>query len=352
MPIRRMIRTVIAGFLIMSLWLSGTALAQSDKKPTLNVAIASNFTAFGDLWIALARNLFDKHGVDVKVVSYNAVTSGGAVLTSKTADILTIGANFGVRVAAEGKAVSYVYNLADMNATIATFVSSASIKSLEELSAKGNDCRMITIPQSVLSAMVAGVMERYNIRCKISVTNTIPSIIAGVASGQYDAAMVNHQDAVAARDAGKVNILVDPTKTSKEELSKIYPSRHPQYVAMGLPDNLASKRTAVVRFIAALQEANGILQGLTTAQLADECRKIPEAFGTLQSSAIQAQWELTKPLINDGPNAGRISRESWDAFRTALGSLWGMPKSLVDNPQIQYDAIVDMSYFDEAAKKN
>ncbi len=68
-------------------------------------------------------------------------------------------------------------------------------------------------------------------------------------------------------------------------------------------------------------------------------------------SALTLQWEVQEKLSPHGPEAGVITREEWKSLLDAAPSLWGFANLRSDEPTLQYDKVVDMSYFNAAKGK-
>lgn len=340
-------RLALVGLCAAALALCRPATAQTSKNvQKLTLAVASNSVIYGSVWIALAEDLFRRHGVDVDLVTYNALTTGSAMIASGSVDLVATTAFLGLRIAAEGKPLSYIMNLNNMGARVNAMVTRPTIKSVDQLAAMGERCRVLLLPPgSATWAIYQSAAKRFNLHCVTSTAATTPLVVAGVLSGQFDASFINPQDAYAARDAGKANILVDPLKIDDAFARSIYPYEHPLSVIFGLRDNLQNKRDAVTRFIGALREANEHIASLTPEQLGDLTKKLPSVFATTPASALVLQYRIQKSLFPHGPNAGYIPESQWNALLDVAPSLWSVPAT---SPAVRYTNIVDMNYFNAA----
>lgn len=347
MTIRNWIKRSIAGAAAVVLSLgAGSPAAAQGKMETLNLAIAAPVAAYGPVWIALAENLFEKNGVKVNVVSTNSLTTGPAMLVSGTADVLATTAFLGLRIGIEGKSLNFIYRLINMSGRGNAFSAKPSIKSIDQIAAMGSACRVVMAPIGSASwAIYQGIAAKYNLKCSVSHVGTIPLVVAGALSGQFDAAMLNPQDAYSAQEAGKLNILLDPIKMSDELANQLYPYQHPVSAVLGMRENLTSKRDAVTRFVKALRQGDEIIAKSTPQQLADILnKKLPESFGTTPVAALALQWQIQKTI----PPDGAISEREWTNLIAAAPALWGFANLDVNSPVLKYTNMVDMSFFNAA----
>ena len=350
MSIQKVTRLAIAALLA---GVPGAARAQPDEPPpaTLNLAVASNAVIYGPIWVAMADHLFEKNGVQVKIVSTNALSTSSAMLVSGSADLVANTAFLGLRIATEGKSLVYIMNLNNMSMRVNALVARPGVKTVEDLAAKGEACRVISLTAGTATyAIWQGIAARYNIRCAMSTAGSSPLVLAGALSGQFDAGMVNPQDAYGAQDAGKANIILDPLTISDEQAGQIYPYHHPLSVVMGLRPNLEAKRDAVVRFVRALRQAEVELATKTPEELGELTKNLPEVFGSTPTAALALQYRIQKSLFPSGPDAGFISEAEWSALVQAAPLLWGFANLNSKDPSLDYAKAVDMSFFKAAAK--
>ena len=341
--------------LAATILLAGSAQAHAQtgaqSPATLNVAIASNAVIYGPVWVALADHLFEKNGVQVKIISTNALSTSSAMLVSGSADLVVNTAFLGLRIATEGKSLVYIMNLSNMSMRVNALIAKPGVQTVEELAAKGEACRVISLTAGTATyAIWQGIAARYNIRCAVSSAGSSPLVLAGALSGQFDAGMVNPQDAYGARDADKANIILDPLTISDDLARQIYPYHHPLSVVMGLRPNLEAKREAVVRFVRALRQADVELATKSPEQLGQLTKTLPEVFGSTPTAALALQYRIQESLFPRGPDAGFISAADWNALVKAAPLLWGFANLNSNDPSLRYETVVDMSFFQAAAK--
>ncbi len=331
---------------------AGAAMADDKPKYELKVAIAAPAVIYGPAYVALAEDLFAKNGLKVDLVSTNAMQTGSAMIVSEQADVVLTNAYLGLRIATEGKDLSYIMNLSGMGARVNAFISKPAIKSVQDLAAAGTNCRILLLPPGTGSwAILQGIIKKYGLKCTISTAGTMPNVVAGALSGQFDAAMVNPQDAYAARDAGKANILIDPLTISDEDATSLYPYSHPFSIAIGMRSTLAQKRGAVEIFIKTLREANQEIEKRSPEDLGQLlATRLPEVFGSTPASALALQWRIQQTLFPHSGNAGYITPDEWRTLISSGPALWGFANLKASDPTVAYDKVVDMSYFEASEK--
>jgi ABC-type nitrate/sulfonate/bicarbonate transport system substrate-binding protein len=341
-------RTFFATCLCLLLAVTAAPAPAQDNK--IKLAIASAAVVYAPIWIAMSENLFQKHGVDVELVSSNALSTGSAMIASGSADLLATTSFLGMHIANQGKPLSYVMNLTNMNAGINAVVARPSIKSFDQVAAMGSGCKTIVLPQGTATwAIYRGVESRYHLNCSVGTAGTVPLLVADALSGQFDVAVLNPQDAYAARDAGKVNILFDPLKTTPDVSRGIYPYVHPLSAVFGLKENVQQKRDAVQRFVGALKEANAIVCQRSPEALGQEIsEKLPAVFGSTPVPALVLQFKVNKAFFPCGPRAGFISADEWNEMIKAAPVYWGFSTEDLAGPGVKYANVVDMSYFDSS----
>lgn len=343
-----LIRALALGAAVAGALAVGAPAAAQGKNETLKLAVASTQLAYGPVWVALAENLFDKNGVDVNVVNTAALTTGPALLVSDSADLLATTTFLGLRISLEGKPLSIIYNTSNMSARSGAFVAKPSIKSMEQLAAMGTDCRVLLAPKGSGSwAVYQGIAATFKLKCTVNHAGTSALLAAGVMSGQVDAAVLAPQDAYNAREAGKINILLDPLTLTDAVAAQVYPYQHPVSTVFGLRKNLAGKREAVTRFVRALRQAEEVIAQSSPQQLADICKKLPAIFGATPAAGLALQWQLQKQVAR-GAASGFISEDEWGNLLVAAPALWGFANLNINEPALKYTNNVDMTYFNAA----
>ena len=317
----------------------------------LNVAVASSSMAYPALWLALADNMFEANGLRVHVTP-NALSTGAAMLVSGRADVFVTNSLAGLRIAEEGKPISYIYNFSNIDATAWAFVSRPGIGSIEQLAGKGDSCSIVTLPPgSAHYAYLQGVIKEYKLGCRVGIVGTMPLLTASVSSGQYDAAPVVPMDGYTLAGSGKANMLLNPEKLSGDEIRAIYPYSHSLTAAFGLRSNLAAHRAAVVAFVRTLWQANQRLQSIDDSAFVQKLRTLAAAFGTTTPSSLLVQWRLEKHLVPTGQATGVLDEAGWNDMLKAASTVWNLAGVRPGDAAIQYREMVDMSYLEAASDR-
>lgn len=330
--------------------LAMTVATQANAEPLeLNVAVASSSMAYPALWLALADNMFEQNGLRLNVTQ-NALSTGAAMLVSGRADIFVTNSLAGLRIAEEGKPVSYIWSFSNIDATAWAFVSRPGISSMEQLAAAGGKCSIVTLPPgSAHYAYLQGVIKEYKLGCRIGIVATMPLLTASVSSGQYDAAPVVPMDGYTLVESGRANMLLDPEKIGSDEIRAIYPYSHSLTAAFGLRSNLTTHRPAVIVFVKTLAQANRRLHTIDDEAFVQKLRTLTEAFGTTTPSSLLVQWRLEKHLVPAGPAAGTLDEAGWNDMLRAASTVWNLAGVRPGDLPIQYREMVDMSYLSVAS---
>jgi NitT/TauT family transport system substrate-binding protein len=317
------------------------------QENTLRVAVNTPNVVYGPFWVGMAKGMFEKNGVKIELVSANALSTGAAMIVSNQADVLLTGVYQALRIASEGKKLSYIFNVSDMSARFNGFISKPNIKTMEDLKAKGENCRIMSLLAGTATwAILQGIVEKHGLKCSISTAGTMPNVVAAALSGQFDAAMVNAQDAYAARDTGRANILIDPVTISQAEADSYYPNKHPFVVAIGLKGNLEAKRPAVEAFIKTMREAFVVIEKSSPDELGTMMStELSSVFQSTPAASLALGWKLQEGVFPSGDKAGYISEDGWNAAMAAASKLWGFANLDTKAENVSYSKVVDMSFF-------
>ena len=327
--------------------LEATTTSLEPVEP-LKVAIGSPTTLYGAAWVALGADLFEKHGVEVEVVNFNAFSTGSAQLASDQIDIMFSSPVVGLSLASEDIELSYIYRLLDNEYHLPVFATAKDV-TIDELRAMGSDCRLSGPPAGGGIYMMGNhFLEAYELGCEYvpqDVTTAVPALI----SGQVQAVVSLPTLIFPAAEQGLVNLIYDPRTVSEAEGKRLVPFQHPGLLAYGKKETLAAKREAVVRFTAALQEASEVIMNSTAEEVANIAVKV-EPFATAELAPFIQSWELTIAGIPSGDEPGRLSESEWSALLDAIPA-WGVADLDVSDPRLSFDAVIDMSYYEEAAAR-
>jgi ABC-type nitrate/sulfonate/bicarbonate transport system substrate-binding protein len=313
------------------------------NEPTLTVATGSNGINYGPLWVALAQNLFEKHGVKVKVQSANAVATMQTLLESNQIDLGVTSPSQITVLAAAGKPVSIISNVDNYTGRSVAFVGSAKTTSFDQLKAMGTHCTITaTAAGTVLYAYAKKVMQVYGLTCKLATVASNPLVLAAVTAGLTDAATLTVNDAQTAASKGAHALLNPPTMTDAQAAA-IVPVLIPTIVVAGLPATLKNKSAAVVDFLAAMREATQFIEANPAATSAQLIATEPYFTG-LTVAQLTASFNATESSFPSGADLGEIAPATWQQTLTTFASYFNLPGFDPSSKTVQYPAMVDMSY--------
>jgi hypothetical protein len=225
-------------------------------------------------------------------------------------------------------------------------IGAKDIKSVDDLRAKGKDCRIATQPPGGGQYGTArSIVRAYNLQCELVSFPTDDAILNGLTSGATDAATGVSPAIYTVRDKGQANLVVDPAKISEADGVKLVPKPVPYWVVAGVSDQIEKKREAVQRFIAALREAAALAEPMSVNQFTTSMASWKDAFDGIPVKGLEQTMTLLKPGMPTGERAGEITPAAWTEVLDAF-AFWQLPGVKKTDPEVQYDQIVDNSYFD------
>ena len=342
--------TTAAGAATTTAGAGATTTTELEPVDPLKVTIGGTVEQYAATWIALGDDIFQKHGVEVEVTNFDGVAAGLAQLAADQIDLFFFTPALGLNLANNGVEISYIYRFSDLDFRYGAFATIPSIHSFDELKAMGSGCRLAAPSVGTsLYALALAFQKAYGLTCEIVPQASGNLQIPSLASGEVQAAVAIPTMAYTAEQSGVVNILHDPRTVSEADGEKVFADRYPHMIVFGKKAVLEEKREAVVRFVSALQEASGVLASSTPEQLTQIALKV-ETFATTDPVLSAETWKIVKTQVPTGPDPGRISEDEWNKTLQGLVT-WGVEGLDPADPDISYDAVVDMSYFDEAAER-
>ena len=321
-----------------------TALEPVDP---LKVTIGSRSEVYGATWIALGENLFEKHGVPVEVTSYDGIATGLAQLSADQIDLFFFTPLLGLNLANQGIPMSFIYRFSDLDYRTAAFATAKDVATIDDLRAMGSDCRVAsTSVGTSFYRMALAFSEAYGLQCELVPQASGNLQVPALASGEVQGAVVVPTMAYQASKDGIINLQYDPRSVTEEEGAKVFAESYPHIVVFGKKAVLEEKHEAVVRFVSALQEASQIIETSTPLDLANITVKV-EPWATTDPAASAESWAVIQKQVPLGDQAGHIAEDEWNNVLNGLVE-WGVEGVDPADPDIAYDAVIDMSYFDEA----
>jgi ABC-type nitrate/sulfonate/bicarbonate transport system substrate-binding protein len=320
------------------------APSMDDVEP-LTVSVGSVFIGYTSWWIADGAGLFEKHGVDVNVSTYEGAATAMASIAAEQIDVMANSVGLGMTGTAQGLDIKFIYGLSDFNYLNMSVVSKPEIESFEQLAEMSPDCVLsVTVPGSAPLGFTNQVAERYGLECERVVGNNMPGVLSLVASGQADAATVFPSQAVTARDAGQVNILYDAFEATPEEGEALIPDSFLFGGMITTGSVIEEKRESLVRMLRALDEANDMIDELSPEELAEITKNVSEPWLATPVEVIAEQWELAKGYHHEG----EVTEEQWQAALEGFSSDFESAAIDPANPAQAFDVAVDMGPLQDA----
>jgi ABC-type nitrate/sulfonate/bicarbonate transport system substrate-binding protein len=294
---------------------------------TLSVGTAAPLTNFSDIYIAEARGYFDQAGVDVDIQSGVGANGLNSVVSGQL-DLLMFGTGQALIPAGKGQDTVVVYNQIGAGEGAALAVKADSpYQTPEDLAGKrvavlgvGGSSYGWGQYFSAFSENETG--QAYDLQQ----SNAVGDQVNGILSGHFDG-MVSTGALLTAQIAdGSVRLVVDP---GSPDAAKYVPAQYVETCTFGIRDNLESKREAVTRFLAAMQEL-----------------KKSTAFDGQSVESLAAGAAYDQPFF--APSLGEISEGLWSSTLDQL-SFWGLPDVDLAADTFSYGSRVDMSYLNDAA---
>jgi NitT/TauT family transport system substrate-binding protein len=210
--------------LLMGLTCSNSAAAQEKKLETLNVAYTSATATRAPLWIASETGLFEKYGLDAKLIyiragspSISALVSGDVQVSSDPASAVAIAAARGAPVVVIGTFGLASYRL----------VGHPSIASVQHLKGKSiGSVRPGSGPDALLHRFLPklGLVPGKDVALLPTGIAESNRRLLGMLQGNFDATLASWDNIVQMEIKGqKLNVLADPeelgVRTSVSDLS-------------------------------------------------------------------------------------------------------------------------------------
>jgi hypothetical protein len=171
-------------------------------------------------------------------------------------------------------------------------------------------------------------------------TQVLPSVL----SGTNDCALYALSTLKPGLASGAIHLVVDP-----QDLATVPKDTLQGTIGIslwGLKANLQEKRSAMVKLMKALLQADQYMKTATAREVGAALHKFPD-LQTFTEEQLATLYEAEKPFL--APERGFISKEVWPA--TLRLYAYGTPFVNGTDAKWSYEQRVDMSYFNAAAGK-
>jgi ABC-type nitrate/sulfonate/bicarbonate transport system substrate-binding protein len=186
----------------------------------------------------------------------------------------------------------------------------------------------------------------FGLNCKIIVFSSPDEQVGALATGQTDASS-GFADAMAQLVAkGQARIIVDSRDPAQRK--KFMGDSFTDVVFWGLSDWIKAHPEIVRRFVKAMWMTDQYLHSHKPAEMAAVLHK-NSSFATTSLEILTAAFQNDKDYWN-GINHGYLGRTDWGVALKAING-WGVKNWDANAPEAQYEARVDMSFYEKVAGK-
>lgn len=313
-----------------------TSSSNADGQEKLIVGLAGANSASTPLYVPLVLGYFEDEGLDVTFKTGS--TTLIQTLVAGQVDLAFLGSSGATVPAGEGKPTSITYGVVGQGSTAWT-VGSPGVKSIDE-------CKRFATSSAGTApyAWASEINQGFKTGAEIV---SIPDQEARVAS--METGSVNCMNGSAARLAalvenGKATWLVRPDEPDTLPEGTSLDLMEAGIVSMR--DEADKMRPELVAFIRALNKGAEYVKSHTAEEIAAVLMEHPD-FAAFKEADLAVGIDLD--LTTMYPNDGVINQEAWEDTLTWM-SRAGLEGFDPKAPEVSFDEIVDMSYFDEAAK--
>jgi NitT/TauT family transport system substrate-binding protein len=313
--------------------------------PELTLGVPVTDPTFAYPYIAQVEGFFDKAGVKVNFINATGTLNSIGLLTSGRDDVMLQGPSNALVPSAQGKPANVIYVLNGGGITVPFAVlNKSSYKKPADLSGKtigtiGATGSALAMANIASAAVKKAAGAGFNVK----VFGDVATLNGALQSGQIDGAMGVEGWFDAGLQNGSYRLILDPRKLSDRNL--FLKGFYPESSIIGMKDNLQNKKDAVVRFLEGIAMANEWIHSHTPADTANALRQV-SIFQALNPDALLSATTFQYNFLT--PYEGYLSKQSWQAgFPLISNANLGLDLS---KPELQYGAIVDMSYLTAALK--
>lgn len=327
---------------------SAGPIAVSSAMESLSVATVTSGSALtADMTIAMAKGFFTAHQLTVKLTPGAGANVPNLVVSGQD-DIVTGDPTYAIVTAAKGKATTVVRGELGFGSS-SDLATSPSITSVAQLKAK-QGCKIAAFTQgSSAYGAALGMLKALDLsNCGLLTFATAPAVVGAVVSGSADGGVLAGAAWQSAITAGKIHLLLDSSKPADRALlgeSQNFTGSN----WYGLADTVKAKGSAIVKFIAGLNEAIQFMKSQTPQAVAAVLKTDP-LYATVTADSLATGVAGARGYFDlvTGPG-GIITETDWNKLLQALPT-WGVPGYTPNAANDSYSNRVDMTYAKEALK--
>jgi ABC-type nitrate/sulfonate/bicarbonate transport system substrate-binding protein len=341
------------------------AAGERKAEDSLTVAIPNPLVNYTAPFVAKAAGYFEKHGVNVTLREATGANTLNMLVTGE-ADIAISSSTQGMQLSQQGKQVSHFYIYSrDPGSWL---IGAPGITSLEQAKALGDKCKILgglVGSQSYGFGFLYRDVKRLGLeKCSVDSAPTTATLLARMASGQATLASVPYTTVKLAIQAYGAKVLINPNLPGYRKQYNL-----PNFISgtwYGLQDNLQAKRSAVVKFVRAINDASTLMVPKNLTQLTRYLQGFG-SFNTVEFNSLRTQLQNTIRYIGAGTNQataaeikknpkalksnpGWITQKAWTESLRQYAK-WDVPSLQLSSEVHSYRRAVDMSYLTEALRK-
>lgn len=335
---------VIAGLTSLGLVASACGADSSSEASsglkTVRIVAGTPSVFLSDFYIAQEKGYFKDHGLNVKM-SYAQIPS--AVLVSGDADLAYQTVLKGLESIDKGLPLKAVETV-QVN-TLPILLSSKKVASIKDLQSM-DSCRIgTTAAGNTVYGYASYWIDLLGLKCKLAIAADVPTMVAGVVSGAYDAIVTTPQYGPQTASRG-THVLINPLDVqsdgsasfSKEFLDKYALPEAITTALWGKTSYVKDNEGAMKDLADALDEAQDARQSMSASDVADVMAKAnPGAFGPTVIDHKALTDSVTYGITPVGEH--QISESLWKSSLASY-SHYGVEGYNPDNPAYAYEKVV------------
>lgn len=334
---RRAFLAVLAGGMLL------TALPMARAQPKfgkIDYGVASIDPLYAVAYIALKRDLFKQHGLEVNYLNTQSGPRSKQLLAAGQLFITTTGVNDAIALSLAGKPTAVVFGF-DQRVPFANLMirkadfDSGKIKSVKDLAGK---TIAVTQPQAATWLMAIYIADRFGIMKQVNVRGLgdFATMLGALKSGQVDATIATISMLDSAKQQGWGHTLFDVTDDAS--WNQVFGGSVPGVGCYVLEDSVKSRGDAIQAFVTAMSKAQDVLNTSTAEQIVDQ---IFDAYLTgYEREATLRAVRVYKSGVWSQNN--EVSAGAYNRLIKIMGD--GRQFTNTELEAVPYNKVVDMSF--------
>ena len=336
------VATALAVTLLASACGSSNDSGADGSTPTLRWSANTINPNQSVIFAAMGRDAFKKEGLNVEFVP---AQSNAAAITTGSTDVIVGRLSDSLALLDKGKE-GVVLGKTAVDSPVG-LIGNNDVKTIEDLAAKGTECRIANLPNGNVYLYVKYFSEKYDLKCALSIVADYKTTVDATVSGTFDASVQNAPVGATVVALGKANWLVDPTDPAKAAANK--PDFHIVAGTLATSTAYAKDHEAELKkYFAALDKTQEWMKTASNEEVAEAVKASDVDFWKVQSideivSAITGGGAFENVFDAVGGEVSPISKDLWDE-QLELSKDLGIEIDSSD-PKYSYESAYDGSYF-------